>query len=240
MWRWLRRIFLLFLWLEVALGLALTVWGWRVVPARVLGVAWPWFSGSFLLALAVMALNAMLELPEYPLPPEVPPGTEMRRWLFYWGLGGLTAAVFTLLVSLPILFVHSLRVWAEGRGVWVRRALVPVGGVGLVAWFMGVFFVLGWLQEQPCITRLRRWMTRLQTPTARDIRFMLQRVPLPLEVKQRFLARLEREGMTPALARELQSVLGPYVETQEDLRDRGRYAVLYQALSAWLEVHQGG
>ncbi len=263
MWRWWRRLFLLFLWGTVPLGVALIVWAWRVAPGNFLGLAWPWFAGCFLLGWSMMVLNFTLDLPQHPLPPEVPPREEVRRWLFVLVVSGVTAAIFTLLLLPPIFVTHWMRqlVWAV-RERWVfilgRMVLLLVW----VGWFMGVFFVLNWLADQPVVERFRRGVTQLRSPSAQDVIGMLRNLPLPPEEKRTWIKRLRREGLTPHLARELQRMLKRHMEMLQSqppeppggyvarlkhhvkvLQERkplvlGRYAALYETLSQWLELQE--
>lgn len=236
MWRWWRTLYLLAYWALVALLIALTVWAWRAAPGRFLGIAWVWYAGIFLVAFAAVALDATLELPVYPLPPEVPPAVERRRWLSWLLLGWLTSAMFLLLFLPLMLAVQGLRLLVAGQSIWVRKLAVGAGTLIVVGWLIGVFRFLAWLQDQPVITRLQDRLASLNTITAQDVAAMLRKVDLPIHQREAWLKRLHREGLTEVLALELLEDLQSYLKQEDNPIRKGRYAQLMQLLHRYLEA----
>ncbi len=235
MWRWLRRLYLALLWLSVPLALVGLRALWRRWPGQWLGVNWVWFAGAAWLAWSLMVLATSQELPESPLPPTVSWRAEVQRWLFYLVAGVGVAGMFALWVAPPLVVTQALRRWVGG----IPRRLLLVPGVAVwMGWFMGTWFVLAWLNEQQVVARFRRWVGGLAVPSSEEIATLLRRAPLPAAERQRLLARLQREGMTPALARAMLAALERHPPLQNDPRPLKRRAMLAQALHRWLTHHE--
>ncbi len=238
MWRWLRRIFLATLWVGVGLGTVLTIWLWKTLPGEILGVGWAWFAGAFLVALGLMALNASMEIPLYPLPPEVPPWEEIRRWAFHIALGLLTAVTFTTTLVPPAVLTHLLLLLSSDKSPMVTGILKIVGAAVWVGWFAGTLMAAAWIADQPFMERFRRNFTSLISPSSRDIETLLREVPISQEEKSTFLERLHREGMNPKLAFDIQRTLASYIEkTDHAPGNLTLYSVLYKELNRWLDEH---
>ena len=236
-WARLRWGFLALLWLGVLMG-AVVIWAlWRKAPGRILGVSWIWFAGAAWVALAVVALDAVLELSSMPLPPEVPPRHEVAQWMLFLVLGPLVAVMFAFDVGILVVVHHA----ASEVFSWL-----PPGGQLTVltaiwiAWFMGTFYVLALVGGSSWSAKFRRTLRYrllgLHTLEA-DILHLLDTAALPDEVKATFARPIRRRGMTPEIARELLLVL----ETHSTLEGSNiSRAMLAQSLHNWLEEHDSG
>ncbi len=231
-WRWLRRLFLLTLWLGVlaaATGIGL---GWRRAPGTFLGVGWIWFAGLAWLALALMALDATLEIGSMPLPPEIPPDQEVRHWLLFLIAGPTVAALFAFVVSIPVVISHRvLKTFAAWDPRWRGLLLFALW----MAWLIGTLGGLAALQNLPVVTALRRTLRRrvlgLHVSEAR-ILALLEACDLPSHVKTIYIRRLQRHGMTRRTALELLKDLKAHPPQGSPSIQR---ALLTQALYNWLE-----
>ena len=234
MWRVLRGLYLLAWWAAVVLGAVAAFWAWKIAPGAWLGVRWYWFVAAGLVGLGVVALGVTLDLPMHALPPEASPAEEVRRWAVALFVGFLTAALFAVLVGVPMVLSHFILTvvarWLDGMAAVLVFAL-------WVGWPMGVFMALSWLSDQPLVQRLRRGVVGWNASSPADIAALVEAAPLPQEEKARWLEHLALQGLTPALAQEMLDAITPRLEQATHTRERTRYAVLFQALSDWLEAH---
>jgi len=237
MWWWLRLFFIFLLWLGVAAGIGLVMILWKLMPGRILGVPWTWYAGSFMLALALTALDISLELPQYPLPPEVTEQEEVERWGYYLGVGIIASVIFVLLVA-PLFVVSGwIFRYVEPFSWWVAKILAVLFWG---SWYAAVFQVLGWARNLPVSISIRRSYVR-NASSDEDFVALLRKAPLPHGKKVAFLKQLKRQGMTKELVYEIQEALDRYMEETKQTPSRSiRYATLQQALSLWLEANEDG
>ncbi len=234
-WLWLRRAFLGVLWLGVLLGTVLTWhWGQTTQARRLLGVPWTWMAAAALVGLAVVALDAVLELPLSPLPPLVPPSQELARWGLFSTLGlivaGFSALIAWLVRAIP-LALFTLLPWL-GRDPWLR----PVYVATILGLILGTFWVLILVDASGLSFAIRRTLRyrllHLRTSEV-EILGLLAATDLPEVVKDTFADHIQRYGMSPEVAQNLLRALEAHPPA-----DNGTSivrAMLTQSLYNWLE-----
>ncbi len=121
---------------------------------------------------------------------------------------------------------------------WIGKPLLAAVWLG---WFVGTIYALRFLADASIGFRFRtflRYRLLNMHTTAADIRRLLERSDLPPDTRQRFLARLDREGLTPALAHDLLEAAGkdPW-EAAESHRNTAT-TLLVQALNNWEEERE--
>ena len=241
MWRLLRRLFLLSLLISLLIATGLVVLAWHLAPGKFLGVGWVWFAGAFLVGVAVMVLNAALNLREHPLPPTVPASEEVRRWVFHTILTLLVGGAFAVAVGLPIVLTHAITVGTRTLlGRWPEWAYIVSFFVNFalwIGWFMGVFIVSGWLSERDFTRWFRRRFDRLIAPSPEDVIAMLQNAPLPAALKADLIGKVQLRGLTREMVHEIQDAIAPYIEATNEGAALSRLGALSQSLAVWEEVH---
>ena len=234
MWRWLRLSFLIGM---AALPLVL---GWGLKAAHVAtgnyglpgGVSLTAVLVAACIAWEVVALDAALELPYHPLPPESRPRHEVGYWLLYSLLGSLSAATFALLAWLALGIPRAL---LSRSGCSLAAPLVYA--VTFLGLSVGTLYSLAWLGNQPWSGDLRRFvryrLLRLHTSDEEIVR-LLERAPLPEAIKVSYKRRIGEHGVTLELAGELLTTLRDYRD-RGDLRGNISYAMLVQSLTNLME-----
>ena len=234
-WRWLRRLFLLSLWMATfALGAGIWV-AWHRFPGTFLGVGWVWFAGLAWIALTLMALDATIEVGDMPLPPEIPPDQEIRNWLLFVIAGPTVAAIFAFLVGIPLVASHwVLRTFDTWDPQWRGLILFTLW----MAWLVGTLSGLAALQKQPALSALRRMVRQRLLGihvTDAQILALLEACDLPPQIKTPYLQRIRRHGMTEKTALELLEALEAHPSRETPPFHRAQLA---QALSNWLEEQE--
>ncbi len=236
MWRFLRWLYFGALWLGALMAGGLTFFLWHRFPFKILGVGWNWFAGAGVVALALVALDATMEISATPLPPDVPPNHEVSQWLLFLIAGAATAFIFAVDTGVLFVVTHALFRWALPHlPFWIGKPLLAAAWLG---WFVGTIYALRFLADASIGFRFRTFLRyrllNMHTGAA-DVRCLLERSDLPPDAKQRFLARLDSEGLTPALAHDLLKVAGkdPW-EAAESHRNTAT-TLLVQTLNNWEE-----
>ena len=236
MWRFLRWLYFAALWLGAAVSVALVVALWRLYPFAILGVGWAWYAGAAVVALALVALDATVEISATPLPPEVPPAHEVSQWLLFLMAGAATAFVFTADTGVLFVMTHAIFRWLLPHlPFWLGKPLLAATWLG---WFVGTIYALRFLANASLGFRFRTFLRyrllNMHTSPA-DVRRLLERSDLPPDAKQRFLARLGREGLTDALADDLLEAAGQDPWEAAEAHRSTATALLVQALNNWEE-----
>ncbi len=231
MWVWLRRMFFALMWL----GVLTAGWGiwrmWQSFPARILGVGWVWAAVAAWIAMAAIALDAVLEIGPMPLPPEVSPEHEIRRWGLFLIAGPTVGVIFAFDVFTMVVAVHAVMQTLS----WLPKGvLASILTALVIAWLMGTFYVLAWMSESDWVERLHRLRYRLLGlyTSEQDILKLLDDTDLPDRIKTAFAKRIQRRGLTPAIAHRLLNALDDPTIAQTITR-----ALLIQSLHNWLEEH---
>ena len=236
MWRLLRWLYFAALWLGAAASTALVVALWRLYPFTILGVGWAWYAGAAVVALALVALDATVEISATPLPPEVPPAHEVSQWLLFLMAGAATAFIFA--VDTGVLFIITHFLFAHLPKSWPTVVVKIIVVTAWLGWFVGTVYALRFLANASLgfhfRTFLRYRLLNMHTPPA-EVRRLLERSDLPPDAKQRFLARLGREGLTPPLVHDLLEAAGQNAWEAAEAHRSTATALLVQALNNWEE-----
>ena len=235
MWRLLRWLYFGALWLGALMAGGLTFFLWHRFPFKILGVGWDWYVGAGVVALALVALDATMEISATPLPPAVSPDHEVKQWILYLIAGAGAATIFAADVGVLFVITHFLFIHIPAHWPVVLVKIIVAGA--WIGWFIGTIYALGFISNamgERFRTLLRYRLLNMHT-TAADVRRLLERSDLPPDARQRFLARLDSEGLTPALAHDLLEAAGkdPW-EAAESHRSTAT-TLLVQTLNNWEE-----
>lgn len=218
MWRLLRIIYLIAYWALIPTLIALTVWAWRVMPGTLFGIRWVWHAGIFLFVFAICTLSITISFSNFPLPPEVSPTLELRRWLLNL-LTGIGASLLFLLLFLPLMYaMYVLKLlWdgelLDGELEWLG-VLAPFLELLIIpGWFIGVILLLGKMKDLSIVKRFREWNLRQHEITEKDIAALLKKVDLPSHQRKTMLERLQHEGLTEEFVLEMIDTLQPYLDS---------------------------
>ena len=235
MWRFFRWLYFATLWLGALIAAALTYLLWRHFPFKILGVGWDWYVGAGVVALALVALDATMEISATPLPPEVSPDHEVKQWILYLIAGAGAATIFAadtgvLFVITHFLFTHIPANWP----VVLVKIIVASAWIG---WFIGTIYALGFISNamgERFRTLLRYRLLKMDI-TPIEIRRLLEKSDLPSEEKAEFIARLDRR-MTPALA---DDILDAFQQIWADGENASSLpdALLQQTINNWKEEY---
>ncbi len=215
---------------------ALTYSLWHHFPFKILGVGWDWYVGAGVVALALVALDATMEISATPLPPEVSPDHEVKQWILYLIAGAGAAAIFSadtgvLFVITHFLFTHIPANWP----VVLTKTIVASAWIG---WFIGTIYALSLISKamgERFRTLLRYRLLKMET-TPIEIRRLLERSDLPSGEKVEFISRLDKGGMTPTLAND---ILSSFQQMWADGENASSLpdALLQQTINNWKEEY---
>ncbi len=231
-WTWARRAFLT----AWAVGLVLAAWGLiqgRHLSFHLAGVPWQAPAWAAWVAMAVVWLDAVLEMSVAP--------PSFRQAIGEWGLfllfAGVTAIVFA--VSLWFILILPRPLLALFPFLRIEPFFQMLYSCTFVLVYMGLFWFMGALAQTgiaPAIRRsLRGWLLG-GPPGQEEILRRLEAAKLPAAETDRFVRRIQEEGLSPALVREM-------VDWAEDRMEKmgssPARAILVQTLNNWLEAQEG-
>jgi len=234
MWRFFRWLYFATLWLGALIAAALTYLLWHRFPFKILGVGWDWYVGAGVVALALVTLDATMEISATPLPPEVSPDHEIRQWILYLIAGAGTAVIFAAYTGVLFVLTHFLftHIPANWPAVLVKIIVVSAW----IGWFIGTIYTLRLISDTigERFRALLRYRLLKMEITPLEIRRLLEKSDLPSGEKAAFISRLDKEGMTPALA---DDILASFQQMWADGENPSSLsdALLQQTINNWKE-----
>ncbi len=241
MWRFFRWLYFATLWLGALIAAALTYLLWHRLPFKILGVGWGlvrWRGRGCagVVALALVALDATMEISATPLPPAVSPDHEVKQWILYLIAGAGAATIFAADVGVLFVITHFLFIHIPAHWPVVLVKIIVAGA--WIGWFIGTIYALGFISNamgERFRTLLRYRLLKMDI-TPIEIRRLLEKSDLPSGEKAEFIARLDKEGMTPALA---DDILDAFQQMWADGENASSLsdALLQQTINNWKDEY---